>query len=284
MGGSSQSLDRADGLAEDEPMRVTFLGTGTSHGIPMIGCDCAVCRSADPRNKRLRPSILVESGSATVLVDATPDFRTQALREGICNVDAVLVTHTHADHVMGLDDLRAFTERQQRRMPVYASAESVARLGEIFSYACAEVPRWPGLPSFELRAVQANGEFVVSGLSVRALPLVHGAMPVLGFLFGRELAYVTDCNVVPAEVIGRIRGVTVLVVGALRERPHPTHLSVAQALGVARAVGAGLTLLTHICHELDHATAEAALPQNVRVAYDGMKVEVGEGRWRFVED
>jgi phosphoribosyl 1,2-cyclic phosphate phosphodiesterase len=264
-------------LAEDGWMRVTFLGTGTSHGIPMIGCDCAVCRSTEPKNKRLRPSIFVETAGLKLLVDATPDFRAQALRANIRHVDAVLVTHTHADHVMGLDDLRAFTEREQRKMPIYASAESIGRIQEMFPYACTEKPRWPGLPSFELHVIEAGRQFELAGLNILPLPVPHGRMTVFGFLLGRELAYVSDCNAVPDDVVARIRGVPVLVLDALRHRPHPTHLTVEAALDIAKQVGAKLTLLTHLCHELDHRETEKNLPAEVRVAYDGMKLEMGDG-------
>jgi phosphoribosyl 1,2-cyclic phosphate phosphodiesterase len=264
-------------------MRVTFLGTGTSHGIPMIGCSCAVCNSTDPRNLRLRPSILVETPQLKLLVDATPDFRQQALRHNIHHLDAVLLTHTHADHIFGLDDLRAFTERDSRKMPIYASAESLARIQQIFPYACEEKPRWPGLPSFELHAIASHKEFEVAGLTLRALPVPHGRMTVFGFLIGRELAYLTDCNEISPEVVKAVQGVTVFVVDALRHRPHPTHLTVAQALEVAGRVRAKLTFLTHMCHDVDHAATEATLPAGVRLAYDGLVIEVNNGEVASVD-
>jgi phosphoribosyl 1,2-cyclic phosphate phosphodiesterase len=256
------------------PMRVTFLGTGTSHGIPVIGCDCAVCRSDDPRNKRSRPSILVQTGAANLLVDATPDFRAQALQTGLRQVDAVLVTHTHADHILGLDDLRVFTMRDARKMPVFASPESIENIRRLFPYACTETPAWPGLPSFALHPVEPWESFGPGGATVRALPLPHGKMTVHGFLFGRDLAYVTDCHAVSDEVVAAIRGVTVLALDALRHRPHPTHLTVAQALEVAGRVGAKLTLLTHLCHDLDHAATEQSLPPHIRVARDGLRLSI----------
>lgn len=255
-------------------MRVTFLGTGTSHGIPRIGCDCAVCHSTDPRNHRLRPSILVETPTVKLLVDATPDLRQQALRANIPNVDAVLLTHAHADHIFGLDELRAFTERDNRKMPIYASEHSLARIREIFPYACEEKPRWPGLPNFALRLVEPYKEFEVGDLKIRALPVPHARMTVFGFMFGREFVYLTDCSAVAPEIVEAIAGVTVLVIDGLRHRPHPAHLTVAQAVEVARQTKAKQTWLTHMCHDLDHATTEAALPDNVRLAYDEMKIEV----------
>jgi phosphoribosyl 1,2-cyclic phosphate phosphodiesterase len=263
-------------------MYVTFLGTGTSHGIPMIGCDCDVCRSTNPHNNRLRPSVYVEGGNQCVLVDATPDFRAQALRAHIRRVDAVLMTHTHADHVFGLDDLRAFTARDGRKMPVYGSPDSVEAIQRVFPYACVEKPAWAGLPSFELHAVAPHQDFAVGGLSVRALPLLHGRMTVYGFLFGRDLAYVIDCNVVPPEVVAAIRGVTVLVLDALRHRPHPSHLTIEQARAVAEEAGARLTLFTHLCHEAEHESVEQGLPPQIRVAYDGLKIEVNDGEIRLL--
>jgi phosphoribosyl 1,2-cyclic phosphate phosphodiesterase len=258
-------------------MRVTFLGTGTSHGIPMIGCDCAVCRSDNPRNKRLRPSVYIEDADHRLLIDATPDFRTQALRANISRVDAVLMTHTHADHMLGLDDLRVFCQRTGGKMPIYGSSHSVETIQRVFSYACVEKPAWPGLPSFELHIVQAHQPFDLLGMTIRPLPLQHARMTVFGFLMGRDLAYVTDCNVVSTDVVESIRGVTVLVLDALRHREHPAHLTIEQACAVAEQVGAKLTLFTHLCHEAEHEAVQKTLPPRVRVAYDEMQIEVANG-------
>jgi len=263
-------------------MRVTFLGTGTSQGIPQIGCDCAVCRSDNPRNKRLRPSVYLEDDSYHLLVDATPDFRTQALRANLRRVDAVLMTHTHADHVLGLDELRVYCNRTGKKMPVYGSAHSVETIQRLFPYACTETPEWPGLPRFELHTVQANQPFEVSGVTVRPLSLHHGRMVVFGFLFGQDFAYVTDCKVVPAEVIETIRGVPLLVLDALRYREHPAHLTIEEACGVAQQAGAKLTLFTHLCHEVDHEAVEKGLPPGVRVAYDEMRIEGVNGEVRQI--
>src|ERR1041384_8047661 len=171
-------------------MRITFLGTGTSHGVPRLGCDCAVCRSDDPRNKRLRPSVFVESDSVNLLIDATPDFRTQALRAGVRRVDAVLLTHTHADHNFGLDDLRAFIEQQGCKMPLYGSHKSLADIQRVFPYACTETPAWPGLPSFELHAIEPSQQFQIAGKCIRSLPVPHGRMTVYGFVVDAAFAYV----------------------------------------------------------------------------------------------
>lgn len=275
------NLDPARRLADDTLMRVTFLGTGTSHGIPQIGCDCPVCRSADPRNHRLRPSLLVEDQTTTALVDATPDFRAQALRAGLKRLDAVVLTHAHADHVLGLDDLRVFTTG--RRLPVFGSAETLSAVARMFPYACVEKPAWQGLPWFATQPVAAGESFPIGGLTCRAVALVHGRMTVFGYVFDNAVAYLTDCNIVPAEAIESLRGIPVLIIDALRHRPHVTHLTVAEALAVRDRVKPRLTLFTHICHELDHATTASQLPAGVTMAYDGLQLEVADGACRLLE-
>lgn len=262
-------------------MRVTFLGTGTSHGVPQIGCDCAVCRSTDPRNHRLRASILVEDAGTTVMVDATPDARTQILRAGVRRLDAVLLTHAHADHMLGLDDLRTFTS--ETPLPVWGSVETLADVQRIFPYACTEKPRYPGVPRFALQTIAGGAEFRVGTIACRTATVMHKDMPVFGYIINGTVAYVTDCNLVPPAALAALRGVAVLVLDGLRHRPHIAHFTVAEAVAVAQEVGAPLTLLTHLCHELDHAATEAALPARVRLAYDALQLEVADGAWRVVE-
>jgi phosphoribosyl 1,2-cyclic phosphate phosphodiesterase len=271
------------GVADDAFMRVTFLGTGTSHGIPMIGCDCDVCRSDDPRNQRLRPSILVEEAGTTVLVDATPDFRTQALRARLRRLDAVLLTHTHADHFLGLDDLRAFSERQDTKIPVYGTAVALDDVRRVFHYACTDRPSWASLPRFDLRQIESGCSVEIGKLSVRSMVVPHGRATVLGFVFGNDFAYLTDCSAVPPEVVQATKGLPALALDGLRHRPHPTHLTVADAVTVAAQIGAGLTLLTHMCHDLDHAVTERTLPPGVRLAYDGMRIEIEGNDWQIVD-
>jgi phosphoribosyl 1,2-cyclic phosphate phosphodiesterase len=258
--------------------RVTFLGTGTSHGVPMIGCRCAVCRSDDPRDRRLRPSIhLAVDGGPAVLVDTATDLRQQALANGITRVDAVLFTHSHADHVMGLDELRRFNILGGRRLPVYADGRTAAELRRIFSYAFAP-PAVEGGGVPELSLTEIDGGFEVEGLTVQPVPIFHGPQPILGFRIGR-FAYLTDCNRVPETSMALLAGLDVLVLDALRHRPHPTHFSLGEAVEVATRIGAGQTLFTHICHDLPHAATCAALPAGMALAHDGQIVDLADVPW-----
>ena len=250
------------------PARVTFLGTGTSHGVPIIGCRCAVCRSADPRDNRLRPSIHLDvDGGPGLLVDTSTDLRQQALRYDITRVDAVLFTHSHADHVMGLDELRRFNAITQRGIPVYADARTGAELTRIFAYAFRP-PTGPGGGVPQLGLTEIDGPFEVAGVRVVPVPILHGRQPILGFRIG-NFAYLTDCSEVPEPSFALLEGLDLLVLDALRHRPHPTHLTVADAVAVATRIGARRTVFTHICHDLPHADTCAALPSGMALAFDG---------------
>jgi phosphoribosyl 1,2-cyclic phosphate phosphodiesterase len=255
------------------PARVTFLGTGTSHGVPMIGCACAVCRSADPRDRRLRPSIYldVEHGPA-ILVDTATDLRQQALTHGVTRVDALLFTHSHADHVMGLDEVRRFNVLMGGPLPVFADAATAAELRRVFAYAFTPpMAKGGGVPQLALSAI--TGPFDAVGLPVVPVPLLHGTLPILGFRFGR-FAYLTDCSAIPEPSFALLHGLDVLVVDALRHRPHPTHFTIAEATAAARRIGATQTYFTHICHDLPHAQTTANLPAGVALAHDGLVLEV----------
>ncbi|HYE88492.1 MAG TPA: MBL fold metallo-hydrolase [Vicinamibacterales bacterium] len=253
--------------------RVTVLGSGTSHGVPMIGCSCDVCRSADARDRRSRASIYLDvDGGPKLLVDTSTDLRQQALTHGIMRVDAILFTHSHADHVMGLDDSRRFSQMQKGAIPCYADASTVASLRRSFYYVFDPASeKGGGLPQIELHTI--DGRFAVDGLVIQPIPLMHGERPILGFRFG-DFAYMTDTNRVPEQAWPLLDGVQTIILGALRHRPHPTHFTVAEALGVVARLQPRQTYLTHICHDLPHAATNQALPPGVELAYDGLTFEI----------
>ncbi|MDB6151076.1 MAG: Beta-lactamase domain protein [Chthoniobacter sp.] len=256
-------------------LTITFLGSGTSQGVPMIGCDCRVCRSRDPRDQRTRASIYVETEEAAWVIDTGPDFRMQALRERLRRLDAVIYTHSHTDHIMGFDDLRAFCQTA-RDLPIYASAETMADLERVFVFAFNGQNRWPGYVRPEPHRIE--GEFVLGETTITPLPLVHGRAHMLGFLFSRNgerlAAYLTDCKEVPPAVIEQISGVRHLIVDALRRKPHPTHMNVDEALALSARVRPANTWFTHLCHDMMHAEVEPGLPPDVRIAFDGLKLEI----------
>ena len=251
----------------------TFLGTGTSQGIPVVTCDCPVCHSTDPRDKRTRSSAYVETSEAAWVIDTGPDFRQQALRENIRRMDAVVITHAHTDHIMGFDDLRAFS-RGGRELPVYGSAETLGQLRQAFAFAFDGKNRFPSYLHPDPRAV--DRAFQIGNTEIVPLPVPHGRATTYGYLFvrgGRRLlAYLSDCKAVPDAVRTLIKGVDTLVIDALRLREHATHMSVAEALDAAASIQPRQTLLTHLCHELSHAELEPTLPPDVRIAYDGLKL------------
>ena len=255
------------------PARVTFLGTGTSHGVPMIGCTCAVCRSTDPHDRRLRPSIyLALDGGPALLVDTATDLRQQALTHALTRLDAVIYTHSHADHVMGLDELRRFNVLMQGPLPLYADAATAGELQRVFRYAFAPPAQLGGgVPQLDLREIR--GPFTAAGVRVVPVPLLHGRLPILGFRFGR-FAYLTDCSAIPEASFELLHGLDVLVIDALRHRPHPTHFTLAEAAAAAARIGAGRTYFTHICHDLPHAATNATLPPGLALAHDGLVVDV----------
>jgi phosphoribosyl 1,2-cyclic phosphate phosphodiesterase len=253
-------------------VRILFLGTGTSHGVPMIGCDCAVCQSTDPRDQRCRPSIYLELGDGTrVLVDTTPDLRAQALRYDVRRVDVLLFTHAHADHVMGLDEVRRYNVLSRAPMPVYGDAQTLADLRRMFGYVFdSDAPKGGGVP--DLRLWTLGGPFCLGRQEVVPVPLRHGDRMILGFRLGR-FAYLTDCNGVPESSLALLGDLDVLVLDALRRRPHPTHFTLDEAVGVARRVGARRTLFTHIAHDLAHTETCAALPAGMALAHDGLTID-----------
>ena len=254
-------------------MKVTFLGTGTSHGVPMIACDCPTCRSKDPRDKRLRPSIFLHlDGGAGILVDAGPDLRQQALAHDLRRVDAIVFTHGHADHVLGLDETRRFTAVQQRPMTCYGDAATLDDIRRMFGYVFDRATtKGGGLPQLELARI--GGPFRVAGQEIHPVPLMHGERPILGFRIG-AFAYLTDCSRIPDESWPLLHNLDVVVLDALRERPHPTHFSLSEAVDAAHRIAAKRTYFTHMCHDLPHADTNARLPAGLALAYDGLKLEL----------
>jgi len=249
---------------------LTLLGTGTSHGVPCIACGCEVCSSGDPRNQRFRCSALLQYEGYSVVIDTATEFRLQALRAGMTTLDAVLFTHSHADHISGLDDVRSFSERQGEAIPCYGCEECLGDIRRRFDYIFTETQLGGGKPRLEL--IPTEGPFDLHGLRVLPVPVLHGRLPVLGFRFG-PAAYVTDCNQISSDSMELLKGLDLLVLDALRWRSHPTHFNVEQALEVVEQLRPGRVYFTHVTHDLDHAATNAALPEGVELAYDGLRLQ-----------
>ncbi len=257
-------------------MRLRFLGTGTSFGVPQVGCSCDVCRSEDPRDKRTRVGALVESDGLRLLIDTPPELRLQLIAAGVDRVDAVLFTHDHADHTHGIDDIRSISVRRDGALPMYGPAETLASLARKFTYIFDEsMKALPGTskPEGFAQALEAGVATRIGHLDVLPVEVPHGRLRVFGYRIGR-LAYVTDAKSLPEGVIAQLRGADVLVINALFRTAHPTHLSIGEAVDAARQVGASRTYLTHLTHETSHADLAASLPSGVEPAYDGLTVEI----------
>lgn len=254
---------------------ITFLGTGTSLGVPVMGCDCAVCSSTDPRDNRTRSSIYVTTPECSWVVDTGTDFRTQGLREKITALDAVVFTHSHSDHIMGFDDVRPFCMNREL-MPVYAPEETMQDLKRVFRFAFEPENHVPGYVHPDPHVI--TGPFLLGGTELTPLPVKHGRARVNGYLLSRGgerlAAYLSDCKEVPDAVVEQIAGVKVLIADALRHKPHPTHMNIEEALLLSARVGPGGTWFTHICHDLGHEETQKNLPHGVKLAYDGLKITV----------
>ncbi len=253
-------------------MKITVLGSGTSQGVPVIGCSCEVCQSVDYRDKRLRSSIRVEVSGQSIIVDAGPDFRQQMLREHVQRLDAILFTHTHRDHTAGLDDVRAFNFLQEMDMPVFGTQMVLDQLQIEFAYAFAK-DSYPGIPRLALNLIE-DKVFEVNGVKIVPLPVLHLNTPVLGFRFG-NFSYITDANFIPEETLERLKGTEVLILNALQHAPHVSHFNLKEALRMVSVIKPAKTYFTHISHKLGrHADTEKNLPDNVSLAYDGLEISL----------
>ena len=255
-----------------EPISITVLGSGTSVGVPTIGCHCAVCTSTDPRDNRLRPSILVKYAGHGVLIDTTPDLRQQALRAKIERVDAILFTHSHADHIMGLDDVRPFNFRQGGEIPIYGSAETIANIRHCFRYIFDARYAESAVPRLVTNAFD-GAPINLFGLHFTPVRLCHGKGTVYGFRFGNA-AYLTDHSDIPESSMEQLHGLDVLFLDALRYKPHPTHSTVDRSVRTVEKLAPRRAFFTHICHDLGHERAESLLPPHIRLAYDGLEIHV----------
>ena len=256
-----------------KPFQVTFLGTGTSHGIPVIGCDCSVCKSSDPHDKRFRSSILIQDGEHTLLIDTTPEFRLQALRANLHSLDAVLYTHDHADHFNGIDDLRVFSK--ESTLPVYCSDEVISCITSRFGYVLKRYDEAGGIPHLQLNRLKPYQTIRVAGFDIMPIPIRHGCKLILAFRIG-SFIYATDSSGIPPESLPYFKGVETLVLGSLRYRPHPTHFSVEEATSFATQIGAKRVFLTHLSHDIRHSQLEAELPSHMHVAYDMLEITIGD--------
>jgi phosphoribosyl 1,2-cyclic phosphate phosphodiesterase len=257
-------------------VKIKFIGTGTSHGVPVIGCSCAACMSTDPRDKRYRSSVFLTFDNGTnMVIDMPAEFRIRSLEYNIIRLDAVLFTHAHADHTSGLDDVRRYNELQNADIPVYGDKHTLADIKERFSYIFRDTQKGGGKPRLKPVTAEPGVAFDIKGVEVLPVPVKHGCMDIFAYRIG-DFAYITDVSEIPEKSIEMLKGVKVLVLDALRPSPHPTHFSLSQAVDTAKKIGADAAYFTHMSHDLKHLETEAALPPGIRLAYDGLELNVKE--------
>ncbi|MCB1141455.1 MAG: MBL fold metallo-hydrolase [Leptospiraceae bacterium] len=252
-------------------MKVKFLGTGTSHGIPVIGCSCPTCTSKDPRNQRYRTGLYIQDSSHSFIIDTPPEFRLRALEYKIQKIDAVLFTHAHSDHCAGLDDIRRFNELQNSSIPVYGNEETLSELRKKFSYVFEETQEGGGKPKLDLKLISDFETLKLGKLNFIGLPVYHGELKILGYRIG-GFAFITDVSKIPEETFSRLKDLEILVLDALRIEKHPTHFNLEEAIEAAFRIGAQKTYFTHITHILEHESTEKVLPQTMFLAYDGLEL------------
>ncbi|HQE11948.1 MAG TPA: MBL fold metallo-hydrolase [Flavipsychrobacter sp.] len=253
-------------------MKITFLGTGTSQGVPVICCPCNICQSPDPRDNRLRTSVWIETETTSIVIDAGPDFRQQMLRYGIRKLDAIVFTHSHKDHIAGLDDVRAYNYFMEQPMDVFATLETQQALKREYAYIF-ENAHYPGVPQINLHTITAHEPFLIKELTITPIRLLHYQMEVLGFRIG-DFTYITDANEIPTEELDKIYGSNYLVLNALRREKHISHFTLAEAIDIAKAIHPGATYFTHISHQLGlHEEVEKELPPSMHLAYDGLTLQ-----------
>ena len=253
-------------------MKVTFLGTGTSHGVPMIACNCRVCTSDNPKNKRMRTSVLVSENDYNILIDATPELRLQCIKNSVTRLDAVLITHPHADHIFGLDDLRRFNMVQRMDIPIYGTFKTLDTIRNAFSYVFNNEPDIGGYkPRFSLNII--NGNLKIGNISIMPIEAFHGDGQVTGYRF-EKFAYITDTSEIPPESLEKLKDLNILVLGALRYIPHAKHFNIEQALSIVKQLRPQKTYFTHMCHDIEHEEASCKLPFGVEFAFDGLVIEL----------
>ena len=251
-------------------MKLTFLGTGTSVGVPVISCNCPVCKSANPKNKRLRPSVLLQMQGKNILIDTSTDLRQQALRFSIDVINAILFTHSHADHIFGLDEMRIYNFFQAEEIPCFGNEDTIRRLKNIFSYLFSQSEYWGQRPSISMNVVKEK--FLLFGKEIMPVEVMHGKQKILGYRVD-NLAYITDCSAILADSLSLLKSLKVLILNALRHKPHPTHFSLSQALEIIEAIKPQRAFLTHLSHTFDYEETKKMLPENVELAYDGLVIE-----------